>query len=234
MRNSNPSGSHFWRRTIFTLALAGCSAFVVLTTVAMFFYAGGTVLDPQRAGYSFTNNFFSDLGLTITRSGQPNTISALLFTAGLTLAGVALAAFFVAFTQFFTRPRWIQALSLLGALFGVIAGGCFVGVAFTPADLNRQLHGQFVLWAFQAFLVAVICFVPPILVGRTLPRRYAWPFIAFAALLGGYLWLLMRGPSPRSAQGLPIQVIGQKVIAYASVISVLIQAWGARRAVNSV
>lgn len=219
--------SNFWQRSVFWLVAIACVQFVVLTAVAMLFYAGGTHTDPMASGYSFLHNFFSDLGLTQTRAGRPNTISAALFFTALTLAGIGLVLFFIAFARFFTASPLSRVLSWIGSAFGIVAGLCFVGVAFTPANLYLPAHTQFVLRAFQAFPVAVTFFVAAILCQRDYPRRYALVFAVFAVLLIAYLLLLTRGPSSRAPVGLVIQVTGQKVIVYASIVSILIQSLGA-------
>ncbi len=221
--------SSFWQRGVFWLVAAACLQFVVLTAVAMLFYAGGTHAEPMASGYSFSRNFFSDLGLTETRAGRPNTISAALFFTALTLAGGGLVLFFLAFPQFFTRSLVGKVLSWLGSIFGVAAGLCLVGVAFTPANLHGSEHAQFVLWAFRAFPLAVIFYVIAMLCQRDYPRRSALVFIIFAALLIAYLFLLTNGPSSQTAEGLMIQATGQKIIVYASIISILIQSLGALR-----
>jgi hypothetical protein len=46
-------------------------------------------------------------------------------------------------------------------------------------------------------------------------------------MLIGYYLLMTEGPSMASPEGLVIQVVGQKVIAYASILSILIQSLGA-------
>jgi hypothetical protein len=214
---------------VFRLVAIACVLFVVLTGVAMLFYPGGTATDPTTHGYSFFTNFFSDLGLTQTRTGQPNTVSAILFITALTAAGGGLAVFFVAFTQFFAHSIPGRLLSGIGSLFGVISGLCFIGVAFTPANLVSKAHVQFVLWAFAAFPIAAIFYVAAMLRERQYPKRFALVFAVFAALLILYMVLLLSGPSIKTPEGVMIQATGQKAIVYASIISILIQAVGARQ-----
>jgi hypothetical protein len=48
-------------------------------------------------------------------------------------------------------------------------------------------------------------------------------------MLFGYYLLMTEGPSFSSPQGLVVQVVGQKVIAYASILSIGIQSLGAYR-----
>lgn len=218
----------FSRKRNFDLVAGGCVLFVVLTALAMLIYPGGTATDPTTRGYSFFTNFFSDLGRTHARNGQPNPIAAPMFFIALSGAGIALIAFSFAFARFFTRARFDRALALLGALAGAVAGACFIGVAFVPADWNGALHTQFVFGAFEAFTVAALAYFVALARAPAYPKRYAAVFGGFALLLLLYLGLLFFGPHPRTPNGLLIQATGQKIIVYAAIVSVLIQALGAR------
>jgi hypothetical protein len=120
-------------------------------------------------------------------------------------------------------------VSLLGALLGIASGVCFTGVAFTPADVYLEAHVQFVLWAFRLFPLAVLCFTLVMFRTAALPQRYAFVFMAFFALLVAYYLLLTQGPNLDSSDGLVLQALGQKIIVYASIISILIVSLGAWR-----
>ena len=85
------------QRWVFRLIMVGCVLFVVLTVLAMLFYPGGTVADPTAFTYSPFANVLSELGMTETHAGQPNTVSRVLFTTALTLTGAGLATFFPVF-----------------------------------------------------------------------------------------------------------------------------------------
>ncbi len=222
--NASPSSG---QPRIFRLVIAACTLFVVLTTISMLTYPGGSLANKSSQGYSFFTNFLSELGATVTPSGQTNTLSAVLFAAGLSLAGLGLAAFFLAYPRFFRQSLAGRLLSWAGSVFGLLSALGFIGVAFTPYNLNLGLHTQFVLWAFRLFPVAVTFYILAMLVDRHYPARYMLVFAAFDVLLILYLILLTRGPSAATPQGLAIQVTGQKIIAYAAVISILIQSYGA-------
>ncbi len=217
-----------WRQQVFSLIMIGCLLFVALTFVAMWFYPGGTFADPTASGYSFFTNFLSELGLTRTRTGQPNTVSAILWFTALTMGGAGLVLFFLAFAQFFSDSRSGKILSGIGSIFGVISGICLVGVAFTPANLYLQAHMAFMMCAFVALPVAVLCYAVAILRERGYPNQYGFVFVAFATLLVLYVVLLTARQESDSLEGLMIQATGQKVIVYATIISIFIQAHGAR------
>jgi hypothetical protein len=216
------------RKLYLTIAI-GCALFVVLTLIAMLTYAGGNYDDQAAKGYSFTHNFLSNLGMVTAISGKPNWISAVLFFLSLGAAGVCLVIFFIIFPRFFHETRLQRILSLTGSVLGVLAGISFAGIAFSPADIARPLHIQFVMWAFRLFPLAVLCYVPVMFLSKTYPKVYAWVFTVFCLMLIGYYLLMTNGPSFTSPEGLVIQVVGQKVISYASIISIFIQSIGAYR-----
>jgi len=147
----------------------------------------------------------------------------------LTVAGIGLALFFVVAPQFFRHSRGLRVLSILGSVFGVISGLCFVGVGFAPANLLPEAHGRFTLTAFQAFLVAVVFYFVAVLLHPRYPKVFAFVYLAFALLLAGYVWLMISGPGFGTAQGVMIQATGQKVIVYAAILCMFVQAYGAQR-----
>jgi hypothetical protein len=217
----------FWRKDIFTLVMIGCGLFVVLTVIAMFFYPGGTYSDFDTRGYSFFQNFFSELGLLRTHSGGPKTVSLVLFVIAMILSGSGMMTFFAAFPQFFGKTRTSRTLSLIGSALGVISGICFIGVAAAPADVNKPLHIDLVMWAFRLFPAAVLCYIIVLFREKAYPRGYAWELVVFLVLLIGYILLLEYGPEIGSYGGMVVQAVGQKIIVYASIVSVMIQCWGA-------
>jgi hypothetical protein len=214
----------FWAGAAYRVVIAGILAFLALTTLAMFVYPGGTSLDKTSAGYQFFFNFFSDLGRTVAHNGQPNTLASVLFVLAMACAGGGLIMFFIAFTRFFQHTSVERVISWVATGFGVIAGVCFIGVGLAPSNVNQRLHGLFVLSAFGTFLIATATYAILILREPAYPNRYAWPFLVFALMLAVYMWVLTQGPRDTF-----IQVTAQKIIVYASVGSVLLQAFAAQR-----
>jgi hypothetical protein len=131
--------------------------FVALTAIAMAFYSGGSMLDRSAHGYTFSANFLSDLGATQSWSGEPNHISAVLFScalAGIGAAFVAFAGTWRAFAFGLGRARLVG----FGAEFcGTLAGVAFFGVALTPVDVAMDLHNGLVMAAFGLLLAYACC-----------------------------------------------------------------------------
>lgn len=201
--------------------------FIILTFIAMLFYPGSNWIDKTTTSYSFINNFFSDLGLTKTYSGQSNIASSVLFFIALFSAGAGMTLFFIAFPAFFKSKIISKSLSLLGSFFGILTGLCFITVAATPANLYGYIHGISALWAFKFFPICAILYTAAILTGKDLPKKYSLVFAIFAVLLVGYLILVLKGPSMWTPRGWTIQATGQKIIVYSTLISVWILANGA-------
>ncbi len=227
--------SRFRSQTLpFDFVLLVCCAFVFLTLGAMAFYPGGTSLEPQARGYHFFENFFSDLGRTITRgSHKPNPIGSTLFFVALSSAGLALAVFFLAFARFFWGGLAQRVATSAGVAFGLASAFDFFCIAVFRADLQNERHVYFVFAAFKTFPLAVFFFGVAMLLGKSFPRRGAWIFAAFFAVLLGYLRLITAGPLPSSTQGLMIQATGQKIVVYASLLCVSAQSLLARRLLSA-
>ncbi len=221
--------SHQKTRRAYLIITLGCGVFILLTSIAMLTYSGGAVDNHTVQGYSFTRDFLSNLGMITALSGKPNWVSAVLFFISLTAAGACLVVFFILFPRFFQANRFEKVLSLIGSVLGVLAGISFIGIAFAPADIARPAHVQFVIWAFRLFPLAVLYYVPVMFVDKQYPKVFAWVFAVFCLLLIGYYLLITNGPGFTSPQGLVIQAVGQKIIAYASIISIFIQSLGAYR-----
>ncbi len=223
-----------WERASFDFALLACAVFLVLTTLAMAFYPGGTSIDAASNGYHFWLNFFSDLGRTRARNGAPNPVAAPLFRVALSAAGAALAIFHLGLARTLWRSANKRALLADCALValgagGVAAGACFVGVALNTADLRPYLHAFYVVWAFRFFLLASLLAGAIVAKRPLFPRALVWFVGAFAALLFAYLLLIWRGPPTTTATGLAIQATSQKLIVYAAIACVGAQSWVMRR-----
>ena len=215
------------------IVIAAGVLFFLLTVAAMLLYPGGRVGDVRSVGYAFFTNFFSDLGQTVTYGGHDNLPSLVLFCIALTSIAAAVALFFGSYPLLFRPGSTARRVAVVASIAGIVAGVCFVGVAATPWNLYLRAHNDFVQWAFRSFLLAVVCAAVASALAVDFPRRFATVFAAFAALLTAYVLLLAFGPAANTAQGAAIQATGQKIIVYASMLTVLVQAFGLRALVRS-
>ena len=213
--------------------MIACGIFLVLTIVAMLLYPGGRIGDVNSSGYAFYTNFFSDLGQTQTHSGTENLASLVLFCLALAMVAYGMCVFFVTFTRAFAgAPGWTHALAAIGAAAACASGVCFLGVAATPWNLFLQAHNLFTSLSFEFFLAAVVCDLVATLGAARIPRVFSAVFCAYALLLAAYIALLVAGPRLTTPEGAAIQAVGQKIIVYASVLTIFLQSLLARRFVT--
>jgi len=187
----------------------------------MLSYPGGTELEASTVGYSFTRNFFSDLGRTRAINGHLNLASCGLFITAMCIGAASLILFFLAFAESLAGKRRAHQLSRLATVLGFFTAICFTGVAATP--VNRMLHPHviFVNWAFRMFLAAVVINLIAAIITPELPRRISVVFAIFAVLLVGFVLLLSFGKYSSEAW-MMVQTIGQKIIVYSAILTVLI------------
>jgi len=194
----------------------------------MLVYPGGTYRDHSTSGYQFFHNFFSDLGASVTFSGQQNTIGAALFVVSLVVLVVGMGGILAGLARVYSRSPRAVPLIRLGVVSGAFVCACFIGVAATPENRFRSTHVLFTKLAFRVFPVV------PLFLGFAASRgerssrvRVAW--IAMIALLTAYVVVLDFGPRVSTPIGLVVQVTAQKIVAVGAVLLLVYQSVLAER-----
>ena len=160
---------------LFTLPYIGISIFFIFNIIAISQYPGyekcihqnidSCIEYEQSNYYSFTHNFFSELGSINTNTdddiyegganNKPNTVSMFFFNGALVCVGAVLIIFYTFFYKFFIwkedSQKSIQYSSICKYI-GIIAGIMFAGVGVIPHDLHFDLHVFFAKWAFTTLL----------------------------------------------------------------------------------
>ncbi|MBC8256438.1 MAG: hypothetical protein H8E85_03935 [Candidatus Marinimicrobia bacterium] len=203
--------------------------FIMLNIIAMLIYPGGTYLDHSTAGYSFTRNFLSDLGRTISFSGEVNFLSAQLFNMALIFSGMVFANFYLHVRKVFVAENQ-QILALIGSFFGVLGGFSLAGVGLTPADLYLELHIVCATWLFRFFFVASLCYSLVIYRHSHFENKYALGYLVFTFSILLYILISELGPDPKVNQfALTVQVVSQKMILLILMCAIYIQTIGLKK-----
>ena len=203
--------------------------FVVLNIIAMLSYPGGTFLDDTTTGYSFTRNFLSDLGRTLSYAGEVNFLSSQLFNMTLILSGVVFAIFYLHLRKIFTADNQ-RTLALIGSFFGVLGGLSLAGVGLTPADLYLDLHMICATWLFRFFFVASLCYSMVIFLHSQFENKYAMGYLLFTLSILFYILISELGPSPKEVPwALTLQVVSQKMILLILLSAIYIQTIGLKK-----
>jgi hypothetical membrane protein len=194
----------------------------------MLIYPGGTYRDRSTSGYQFFHNFLSDLGATVTFSGQSNPIGAVLFVASLVVLVVGMGGILAGLARVYSRSPRAVPLIRLAVVAGVFVCACFIGVAATPENRFRSTHVLFTKLAFRVFPVV------PLFLGLGASRGerssgvgVAW--VAMIALLTAYVVVLDFGPRASTPIGLVVQVTAQKLVAVGAVLLLVYQSILAER-----
>lgn len=215
------------KNRLLILCLVGFAAYGILNILAMIFYPGGTFNNADRTGYAFLENFFSDLGMVKTYSGEPNTLSFFLFASALILVGFVLILFFLLLSTFFPEPLMRVNLSKAGSIAGVVSGISCIGIALTPWDRFLVAHMFFAYCLSTSFLAVALLFSIAIFRNPAYPNATAIVFIAYFMVLLVFVALMIFGPDLESVAGQTILAAGQKICIYSGMICIFIQVIGA-------
>jgi hypothetical protein len=194
----------------------------------MLFYTGGTYTNPNSVGYNFFENYFSDIGRTVSHSGETNTLGFIFFVVAMTVGGLAIVGFFWATISQFQEPPLLKRLSIVGSILGGFAGIAFIFVALVPADIDIGTHRLFMYVSFGSILASAFIYTITMISRDKYRNNYQISYILFTAAAALYMLLLFFGPDRESAEGLVIQAAGQKIIVYAMILNFFIQTYGAR------
>lgn len=199
--------------------------FFILTFLAMLLYPGGSVHFPQDSSYSFTHNYFSDLGSTMTFSGRGNLFSSVLFVYALVSIGIAMLYFARTPSFYASKGRKAGYTSKLATCVIVLSGWSFIAVAALPWNLYFSEHIIFVQSAFS-FLLAYSAAVLILQVRYSWAKSYIAANFIYVLFLSAYTYILFYGPTYETLDGLRFQVISQKIIVYISILNFGYQALG--------
>ena len=203
--------------------------FIVFNIIAMFAYPGSTYRNNLSPGYSFTQNFLSDLGRTVSFSGEVNFFSAQFFNMSLILAGGVFSFFYFHVWKVFLADNQ-RMLAQIGSIFGVLGGLSLVGVGITPADLYLELHIICATWLFRFLFVASLFYSIVIFRHDQYENKYASGYLIFTFSILLYILVSELGPDPKISHfALTFQVVTQKMILLIFIASIYIQTLGLKR-----
>ena len=203
--------------------------FIVFNLIAMFLYPGSTYLNNLSSGYSFTQNFLSDLGRTLTFSGEVNFLSSQLFNMSLILVGSVFALFYLHVRKVFNSDKQ-KILAFIGSFFGVLGGLSLAGVGFAPADLYLEIHIVCATWLFRFFFVASLCYSIVFFRHAQFENKFVAGYLVFTFSILLYILVSELGPDPKiSLFSLRLQVVSQKIILLILMAAIYIQTLGLQK-----
>ena len=203
--------------------------FIIFNIAAILVYPGSTYRDHLSLRYSFTQNFLSDLGRTMTFSGDINFLSSQIFNMSLIGVGVVFIFFYLHVRKIFNSYNQ-KALAFIGSFFGILGGLSLVGVGLTPADLYLDLHIICANWLFRFMFIASLFYTIVIFRHPTFENKYSVGYLVFTFTILLYIVISELGPGPKVSQfALILQVVSQKFILLIFMVAIYIQTFGLQK-----
>ncbi len=162
----------------------GVIQFLLLCLWAAAAYPGGTLVEHNSVGYSFSENFLSDLGRSVAWRGESNTTAQLLFTTAMVVLGVSIIPFFLFLPLH--APDKSQIL-WIAAVFGVGSALALIWIGLTPYDLYFEAHHTALFFWIVSLLATVILHAWALFSSEECPWEFAFLSLALAGVIGVYL-----------------------------------------------
>lgn len=198
-------------------------ASVLLLLLSAIAYPGGTAFDTHTHGYSFFQNFISDLGMTVTHGGQSNHLGAGLFASGFALLSLSVACCVVGFIQLHRSSAAARPIAGMGAVGGVIAAACLLGAAVAPENVFPLFHMRAATVASAVAPPALVLFAVAAAKDGRFPPSVTAMWMVLALTIAG--WFAMRwGPPLTTPTDLTLRASLQKIVAFIVVGTVIYQA----------
>lgn len=163
----------------------------------MIYFPGGTVLNHYTKGYSFFNNFFSELGRWRTILAVQ---TGFLFCFEIALIFHSIAMFVFNF-QFLKFTKSIQ-LNKMAHYIAFISGSLFpfllTGIALTPCDLVLPIHMNFVYAVLGTLIPLSFSYTLLICQHHILPNKYGNVLLVIVIAIALYILIMLFGPRPKN------------------------------------
>ncbi|MFX0071146.1 MAG: DUF998 domain-containing protein [Candidatus Hermodarchaeota archaeon] len=163
-----------WKRMSCLIAVIGTIQMIALTLIAMILYPDG---------YSFSEHYFSHLGLAHTPNGLKNSVCQILFIIALVGAAVGLIPFWIVMTTIFSKLENIKYLSYFGSILGLLSSPFLIGVAIFPGDTQGALHSISAKYFFLLFALAILFYSIAIFFNKDYQNIYAIVGIIFFVII---------------------------------------------------
>lgn len=221
------------RLLFFILPLTAIVVFVLLVITGALAYDGGNRLDHHSVGYSFSNNYLSDLGRLKTVSGIANTVPYYCFNGALIMLSAVFSFYFLYLPSLYDNGQRVQNISRIGSVCGFLASICFAGVAFTPVDLFFSAHVFFADWLYRLMNLSIIFYAVSFMMMPKKQLILSSLFGLIGLAVGSHVILSDFGAAELFSEPHTVRVLSQKAATIALVFSVPLMTAYNRERINS-
>ncbi|MHA1407447.1 MAG: hypothetical protein ACTSSG_08715 [Candidatus Heimdallarchaeaceae archaeon] len=157
--------------------------FMVLTSIAIYYYPGGNIVDHAQEGFSFLYNTLCDLGGGTAVNGEPNHISQILFNIASVVVAIGVLIYFSLLWTFFRREKkTIRVLSTIASVFGIIQGILYIAITFTRGRVHMTILIIAPLLEFFAIIMYTIVFMKD----SRFPKLNSYSFLILSIIAISY------------------------------------------------
>lgn len=193
----------------------------------MLFYPGGKYSDHNSQGYSFLENFFSDLGRWRTYNGGTKWISFILFVYALAFLAIAVCVFIFEFLASLNDSRKYPVVYYSAIASAFLYAIFSIGIACTPYDLGLAAH-MFVVRSCFIMMVPLTWSISFLIYKHNeIPNRYFVLLLTVSFMLIAYIYILFWGP--RVNVNTYFQPVAQKIIVYTLTFSLMYLSLGSKQ-----
>lgn len=208
------------RTLFFILPLIGILLFIILVFLSALAYDGGNKLNPAASGYSFSNNYLSDLGRAKTLNGLENNLPFYCFNGSLIILCPIFVLYFLYLPILYSENKKTLTVARIGSLFGVFGSICFAGVGFTPVDLYFSSHVFFANWLYRCYCITIIFYAAAFIFIPKKSQVFATAFIIIGMIVAAHILLSDIGLADHFTDSHKIHVLSQKASSIALVFAV--------------
>jgi hypothetical protein len=219
--------------------------FLILSTFNMLIYRGGHATeymevpyhfedyipnyDPTDLRYSFSLNYFSDMGALWTFDGRSNLLSSIIFCCTLTSFGIMMIPYFKRLPSFFEADSKGKKVVTVASKIALVAAWAYVGIGWTPWNVHPvvgTIHSIFNALGFLLVIPIGILIAIGIIRTEKYPNVYAGVSIFLALSMIAYVGSNFFAPPYETEPGLIFNVLGQKAIIYTLTVCIFLQTLG--------
>ncbi len=167
-----------FREAFFIFTTTCFFLFIVLLSLAIFFYPGGSRFDPSTVGFDFLNTFVSDLGRNIAINGEDNSLSQAFFITAITLMGISQIYYFLNLPFEIRNKKSSFVLAIIGCCVGFTSAILNIAIAYNPWDVNTSLHNKLIYTSAPLLCVTALIFIIAIFIDKEFSKLQGYCFVA--------------------------------------------------------
>ena len=140
----------------------GVIQFFLLTLSATMFYPGM---------FDIYGQYFSELGATVARNGELNSVSSSLFLIANLVIALTLVPFWVEIPSLLKDTRGMKAMGKLGSALGLMSSPFMMATALFPIDTQPDMHFRMFLIFFPLFNLASLLYSMAIMFDQRIDKK---------------------------------------------------------------